>query len=161
MVIVAWRWIYGSWPSWKEIAAICVHDWGYWGCAEMDGEDGIRHPEFGATIADNLLGEEYGNLVRGHSKGYADRLGVALSKLYAPDKLSHVFELAPFYVLRTRLTGELGQYRGMLWGRKRVDDVDVSDANWFRVVRLRMARGGLNHAIETLAPNKLGEHRGR
>jgi len=28
--------------DWKEIICIFIHDWGYWFCADMDGEDGIN-----------------------------------------------------------------------------------------------------------------------
>lgn len=160
-VTLAWRWLYGAWPTWREALAIVLHDIGYWGCEEMDGADGTLHPERGARLADRLLGREYGDLIRGHSKGYADHAGLPLSRLYAPDKLSHVFEVACFYCLRTRFTGELAQYRGVLWGRPRHDDPEVSDAAWFRIIRARMARGGLEQAIRDIAPSKLGEHRGR
>ena len=89
MVILAWKWLYGTWPTWREFLAICIHDIGYIGVVEMDGPDGTMHPERGARIADTCLGAEYGALIRGHSKGYAEAVGVPLSKLYGPDKLSH------------------------------------------------------------------------
>lgn len=161
MVILAWRWLYGTWPTWREAIAICLHDVGYWGCEQMDGEDGTRHPELGARIARRLLGEGYDDLIRGHSKGYADIVGLPLSRMYGPDKLSHAFEAAWCYTLRTRLTGELQQYRGCLWNAARHDDLSVSDAEWFRVIRARMTRGGIAHALTIIAPNKLGEARGR
>lgn len=161
MVILAWRWLYGSWPTWQEAVAICLHDVGYAGCEEMDGEDGTRHPELGARIAENLLGEDYGELIRGHSKGYAELVGLPLSRLYGPDKLSHSFEFAACYTFRTRLTGELKQYRTTLHNAARHDDASVSDVEWFRIIRARMARGGIAQAISQIAPNGLGEHRGR
>ena len=162
LVTLAWRWLYGSWPSLRELAAIVLHDIGYAGCREMDGEDGTRHPELGARVADLWLGEDCGALIRGHSKGYAELAGVPLSKLYAPDKLSIVFEPARFYAWRTRLTGELGQYRAVSHGgAPRADNAAVSDREWFRVIRMRMARGGLSHAISVAAPDGLGSHRGR
>jgi hypothetical protein len=84
-----------------------------------------------------------------------------LSKLYPPDKLSHAFEYARCYTFRTRLTGELRQYRTNLWNSARHNDWSVSDVDWFHVVRARMVKGGLAHAISILAPDGLGEHRGR
>lgn len=162
MVVAAWRWLYGSWPSVRELAAICLHDVGYLGCEQMDGPDGTMHPEAGAALADRLLGRDMGDLIRGHSKGYAEAVGVPLSRLYGPDKVSHAFESVWLYVLRTRLTGEIRQYRAVAHGcAPRNDDPAVSDHEWFRVVRARMARGGIAAAIEVLAPHGLGEHRGR
>lgn len=161
MVTLAWRWLYGSWPTWRELACICLHDVGYAGCEQMDGDDGTLHPERGARIADRLFGKPFGDLIRGHSKGYADIAGVPLSKLYGPDKLSHAFEVSACYAFRTRLTGELQQYRGCLWNAARHDDPSVSDAEWFRVIRARMTRGGIAHALTITAPNGLGEARGR
>jgi len=159
-VALAWRWLYGQWPSLREALAIAVHDLGYLGVQEFDGEDGTRHPELGARIAGLLLGEEYAALVRGHSKGYAELVGAPLSRLYGPDKLSHAFEPAWFYVLRTRATGEIRQYRATAHGcAPRCDDPGVSDEAWFRVIRARMARGGISAVLEQVG--RLGEHRGR
>lgn len=157
---LAWRWLYGRWPTWREAVAIAVHDVGYLGCREMDGEDGVRHPELGARIAGALLGREYADLVRGHSKGYAELAGVPLSRLYAADKLAIAFEPAWLYLRRTRATGELAQYRTQNRGHAR-KDTDAPDEVWFRVVRARMVRGAMNYAIATLAPDGLGEARGR
>jgi hypothetical protein len=162
MVTAAWRWLYGAWPTLRELGAICLHDIGYAGCLEMDGPDGTGHPLLGAIVADFLLGEDMGDLIRGHSKGYAEAAGVPLSKLYGPDKLSHACEPTWLYVWRTRLTGEIRQYRAVSHGcAPRNDDPAVSDYEWFRVIRMRMARGGIDHAIGLTAPNGLGEHRGR
>lgn len=162
MVALAWRWVFGQWPTKKEFAAICLHDVGYFGCKEMDGDDGTKHPELGACFADVLLGKQYGDLIRGHSMGYVVMTGGQVSKLYVADKLSHVFEPAWLYTLRTRLTGELEQYRARgPGGAARRDDETVSDEEWFRVVRCRMARGGLSAALPIIAPNNIGADRGR
>jgi len=160
MVILAWKWLYGTWPTWREFLAICIHDIGYIGVVEMDGPDGTMHPERGARIADTCLGAEYGALIRGHSKGYAEAVGVPLSKLYGPDKLSHALEPSWLYVFRTRLTGEIRQYRSTAHGcAPRNDDSAVSDYEWFRVIRARMAKGGIQAMLDSVG--KLGEHRGR
>ena len=162
MVVAAWRYLYGSWPTWRELVAIGLHDLGYLGCREMDGPDGTMHPEAGARLADRMLGREYGDLIRGHSKGYAETIGVPLSRLYGPDKCSHAFESVRCYVLRTRLTGEIRQYRATTHGcAPRNDAPAVTDHEWFRVVRNRMIRGGTEAAVKAQAPDGLGLHRGR
>lgn len=162
MIALAWKWLYGSWPNPKEFLAICLHDIGYLGVKEMDGDDGTKHPELGAGIADIVLGKPYGDLIRGHSKGYAELIGVPLSKLYGPDKLSHAFEFVAFYTFRTRLTGELQQYKDVHHGcTPKFDNPQTPDQEWFQIVRARMAREGINAALEIIAPNGLGSHRGR
>jgi hypothetical protein len=162
MVALAWRWLYGQWPTPKELAAICLHDIGYWGVEQMDGHDGTMHPWKGAKLADRFLGPEYGDLIRGHSKGYVGLENIALSKLYAADKLAVAFEPSWLYCLRTRLSGELQQYRECgPGGAKRLDEEGIGDRQWFRIIRARMIRGGLSHAITLLAPEGIGSARGR
>ena len=164
MVAAAWKWLYGSWPTWREMIAICLHDVGYFGCKEMDGPDGTMHPELGASIATRLLGQEYGNLIRGHSKGYSECFDpqLPLSKLYGADKLSRAFEPLWWYAWRCRLTGEIAQYRSVSHGcTPRKDSPNTSDREWFRIIRMRMVRGGCDETIKMEAPNGLGEHRGR
>ena len=42
---IAWRKLYGSFPTDPRIwLAFVVHDWGYWGCPNMDGDEGKLHP---------------------------------------------------------------------------------------------------------------------
>ena len=162
-VVASWRWLYGSWPTWKEFVAICIHDIGYLGCEHMENGKGMLHPARGARIADRLLGKQYGDLIRGHSKGYAEAFGVPLSKMYPPDKLAIAFDTALFYTFRTRITGELEQYRtaGDAHHQPQEEDFKVPDDDWFRVVRSRMIRSGLDHALKITAPTGLGSLRGR
>lgn len=58
-VAVAWRKLYGKWPTFIESFCILVHDWGYWGCAEMDGEQGKQHPMRGSWIASRWAARYY------------------------------------------------------------------------------------------------------
>jgi hypothetical protein len=127
-VWLAWRRLYGC-PSWRECVCIVVHDWGYWGCAEMDGPCGSLHPKRGATIARNLFGEKYAQLVMWHSRSLARRFGTEPSKLCWPDKLSMIYDPQWFYLIRARLSGELAEYRE---NAARVGFVAIteSDAVW-------------------------------
>ncbi len=44
-VALAWRRLYGRWPRDPRIwLAFVVHDWGYWGCSNLDGAEGKLHP---------------------------------------------------------------------------------------------------------------------
>ena len=50
MVAMAWVKLFG-WPWDPRVwMAFFVHDLGYWGCPNMDGPEGKKHPEVGARI---------------------------------------------------------------------------------------------------------------
>lgn len=135
----AWIALYGRWPTWREAVCIVIHDWGYWFTSNMDGEEGERHPEFGARIAGRLFGRKYHDLVLYHSRHYVKRenerrtrwaelknaclaaIGktsirmepamVKPSPLCWADKLSICYDPPWFYLLRARLSGEIKEYR--------------------------------------------------
>lgn len=128
-VIRAWRHLYGRWPTLDEAICIFVHDWGYWGCSNMDGAEGRRHPETGAAWAfvlvalrhwlccraEETLGkraEAAEGMTLYHSSHYARLNGTQPSALYLPDKVSILFEPRWFYLLRARLSGEIYEYIG-------------------------------------------------
>lgn len=46
-VLYAWVKLYGL-PTWRELVAIIIHDWGYWGSPNMDGPEGELHPIWAA-----------------------------------------------------------------------------------------------------------------
>lgn len=141
-VLFAWITLYGL-PNYRELICIFIHDWGYWGCSEMDGDEGSMHPEFGAEIARYLFGPEYEDLCLCHSRHYAKAHGMMPSKLCYADKLSIAYDPMSFYLLRARLTGELRLYReesdksGLL--RK-----DKPDAEWFMWIRAHLVAMGIS-----------------
>lgn len=126
-VIRAYRAVHGVWPQFDECLCILVHDWGYWGCENMDGAEGRKHPEVGATWAWFLVAfrnwlcfrseevmmeraEAAYELTLYHSSHYARLNGAKPSALYLPDKASILFEPRWFYLLRARLSGEVHEY---------------------------------------------------
>ena len=109
-VFIAWVWLYGAWPSWKELIAIVIHDWGYWGKPDMDGTEGETHPVWAADWMSRCFGPEMGDLCLLHSRHYCRQLGKAPSRLCWADKLSLSFEPRWFYLLRARRSGELLEY---------------------------------------------------
>lgn len=106
----AWRHLYGA-PTWRECVCIVIHDWGYWGCPNMDGPEGELHPYVGAALAQDLFGPEYHELVLGHSRYLAKKMGWQPSRLCWADKLSMAYEPTWFYLIRARLSGEILEYR--------------------------------------------------
>jgi len=117
VVALAWRKYYGRWPQDKaEWVSIIVHDWGYWGCDDMDGATGRDHPLRGCEIAwdilksDRAARQKAATLCLGHSSNFAMSRGEPVSDLYAPDKLSILFEPRWFYLLRGFASGEIWEY---------------------------------------------------
>lgn len=129
-VALAWRRLYGSWPRHPAIwLAILVHDWGYWGCPNMDGPEGKGHPDLGATLVERAFPDwvphehatpgrlfyyqSWHTWTACHSRSYARGLGFGQppSPLQAPDKLATA--LLPVWLLGTlyALSGEWREYK--------------------------------------------------
>ena len=87
LVYIAWVKIYHSYPNWKETICILLHDIGYVNQDFLDGPYDI-HPELGAKICLKLFGSEYYRLCLLHSRDYAKRHMVNISKLGYADKYS-------------------------------------------------------------------------
>lgn len=104
-------------PSWWQTVAIVTHDISYWGCADMDGPEGINHPRGGAAIAARICGlfsperafDAYFFSLY-HSSNFARLHGATPSDLYLPDKVSILMEPKWWYLFRARLSGELTEY---------------------------------------------------
>lgn len=139
VVYRAWRQLYGRRPAWREAVCILVHDWCYWRSPNMDGEEGERHPEYGARLAGWLFGPEYHDLVLYHSRHYARRHGAAPSPLCWADKLSILFDPPWFYLLRARLAGELQEYRQQA-ARAGFVPLSATDREWFEALRAHLTR---------------------
>lgn len=129
-VLFGWVKLYG-WPNWKELICIIIHDWGYWGCPNMDGNEGENHPKWAAWKAFRLLsfinyptkcpkpwlwmrefgeGTKYYNLCLYHSRFYAKKLQAEPSKLCWADKLGTSLMPAWLWVFLSGLSGEQQEY---------------------------------------------------
>jgi hypothetical protein len=111
LVWLAWVRLYRSLPTWRESVCILLHDIGYWGCNDMDGDQGSRHPELGAAIASHLFGEDARKLVLFHSRFTANLYGEPVSRLCAPDKLVLFLYPAWLYTFLATLSGECKEYQ--------------------------------------------------
>lgn len=121
-VWIAWRRLYKTRPPYPAIVAFVVHDWGYWGCPNMDGLEGIGHPERGAKMMYRWFDRGarldhpdrvpfWFNFTAGHSRSYAKQMGIQTSVLMNADKLAtHLYPLW-LYALMVWLTGEYIEYR--------------------------------------------------
>ena len=109
-VFIGWWRLYGfPWDPRLWIAFV-IHDWGYWGCPNMDGPEGKKHPIWAAVFMDRWFGAEWGIFCLLHSRSIANKYDVPPSRLCAADKLA--FPLMPswLYLMMARATGELSEY---------------------------------------------------
>jgi hypothetical protein len=145
----AWRELYGKRPDFWETVAIIVHDWGYWGCDNMDDAEGEQHPIVGARIIHWLYlrthpgcvrtllqyfsvvakGWTLYHLVRYHSRYLAAKEQIQPTPLCWADKLSMRFDPSWFYLLRGKLSGEIKQYR--ISARHKVS-LSLPDSAWLK-----------------------------
>ncbi len=130
LVTIAWVRLYHSFPSWKEMFCILIHDLGYWGKPSLKDADGDTHPQLGANIAGKLLGPEWRDFILGHSSFYVIRNGINPSKLLAPDKYFHCMIPLWFYKFLAVPTGEFKHYRELRHARQ-VSGLNETDAAWW------------------------------
>lgn len=135
-VYAAWAKLYGWTLDPVVITSFIVHDWGYWGKENMDGEDGKEHPRLGAKIMHWLFDDhnylsvcpyhydqpchkskdwycrcfKWHDFSLYHSRSIAKQDEVKPSKLCAADKLASALMPWWIYVPLTTLTGEIKEY---------------------------------------------------
>lgn len=108
-VLTAWIKIFKCLPSTKETICIIVHDIGYITQTSIDGSDN-RHPELGARMCGRAFGSEYFDFCIAHSRDYAKKRGVPLSKLGYADKASVLVYPDAFFKILIKVGGEAQEY---------------------------------------------------
>jgi hypothetical protein len=106
----AWHRQYGFPLDPRLWVAFVVHDWGYWGKADMNGPEGSEHTEFGGVVMGRLFGPEWGDFARYHSRERAMRDGRAPSLLCIADKLAIAETPTWMYLILSHLSGEIHEY---------------------------------------------------
>lgn len=120
-VALAWWKLYGFPLDPRLWVAFFVHDLGYIGKPNMDGPEGERHVELGASIIHWLFDKRYGKRCRRqslhwhnfclyHSRFYAKRDGAHHSRLCVADKFAIVLTPVWLYLPMVRATGEIYEY---------------------------------------------------
>lgn len=108
-VAVAWTKLYGFPFDPRLWIAFFVHDLGYIGKPNMDGEEGETHVELGAKIM-SIFGKKWSEFSMYHSRYYAKKHGANPSKLCFADKLSFSYTPAWLYLPMVNATGEIKEY---------------------------------------------------
>lgn len=123
-VAYAWWKLYGFPFDPHLWVAFFVHDLGYIGKPDMDGEEGETHPYFGARIMRKLFDKDVNfpkykkvigcclwyEFTLYHSRFLAKKHEKNYSKLCVADKLAIAITPAWLYLPMVRLTGEIKEY---------------------------------------------------
>ena len=117
-------WALGQFPWDPRLwAAFFLHDLGYLFTENMDGPEGEEHVHLGANIMGLLFGGWWADFTLRHSRYWAKRNGVSVSKLCYADKLA--FAMTPGWLIPSygpsdgrawRVHGEVARSAGWLWG---------------------------------------------
>lgn len=91
--------------------AFFIHDLGYWGKPNMDGEEGEYHPLWAATLMLNWFGPVWYWFMLLHSRFLAKAVCCTPSALCWADKLA--LSVTPWwlYLPMVKMTGEIREYR--------------------------------------------------
>jgi hypothetical protein len=111
-VLLAWWRLYGFPLDPRIWIAALIHDWGYWGSPNIDGERGKQHPQWAAFVMWHLFGYKWYEFCLYHSRYWAKRHDRPMSKLCVADKLAFCFAPKWLYLPLIRLTGEIEEFLG-------------------------------------------------
>lgn len=156
-VTMAWITLFKQRPNWREMICIIIHDWGYWGCPNLDGEEGEKHPEWAAKWAAKNLDvprhkklwhtprgyehlHEYHDLCLYHSRHYAKNHNAEPSKLCWVDKYCIKYDPWWFYLARVCLSGEIKELR---WNNRDYCSLSCTNREWFVYVQALMIKVAL------------------
>lgn len=145
-VLCAWLILYKKFPKFHELAAIITHDLGYLGLPNMDGTEGEQHPEIMANwFTNNYNCKMIANEILGHSRFYARKNNIPLSKLFKADKLSIVLYPHWLYLLLANLSGEIHEYMklGKTGKYYNVPKISKTQIQWLIETKAHMPLMGL------------------
>lgn len=109
-VAYSWWKLYGFPFDPRLWVAFFVHDLGYIGKPNMDGDEGEMHPFYGAFVMGALFGRKWFEFSLYHSRFLAKKLGGQPSKLCIADKLAIAVTPAWLYLPMVNWTGEIHEY---------------------------------------------------
>ena len=107
---VAW-WALYKFP-WDPRLWACffLHDLGYLGSPNMDGREGEEQVHLGAKIIGLFFGKSWATFTLRHSRYWAKKHGVSVSRLCYADKLAFAMTPSWLYLPMARATGEIAEY---------------------------------------------------
>jgi hypothetical protein len=90
--------------------AFFVHDLGYFAARDVEGPEGEEHVHLGARIMGVLCGPKWAEFTLRHSRHWAKKHGVGVSRLCYADKLAFAITPAWLYLPMAAASGELREY---------------------------------------------------
>ena len=142
-----------SFPLW---VSFFVHDFGYIGKPNMDGEEGEQHPKWGARLMGKLFGAPWEEFTLFHSRYFAKSAGQQPSKLCCADKMAIALTPSWLYLPMVRATGEIREYMAHatyrheenphITARERAALISDNELDWHTGVREYCARWAVAHA---------------
>jgi len=136
-VALAWWKLYGFPADPRLWVAFFVHDLGYWGKPNMDGDEGEKHPYWGACLMGFLFGQRWFEFTLHHSRFLAKRNGAQYSKLCVADKYSFLLTPRWIYLSMVNWSGEIREYMGLIKEGKYAEEwqkLPVHQKDWHQQV---------------------------
>lgn len=112
----------------------------------MDGEEGEKHPYWGARVMGNLFGKKWYYFTLLHSRYLSKKLSMKPSRLCIADKLAIALTPHWLYLPMVRATGEIYEYlsiaaSGSRDGFDKEDEsVEANQLRWYLGVQRYMRR---------------------
>lgn len=109
-VAFAWWKLYGfPWDP-RLWFSFFLHDIGYIGKPNMDGDEGELHPYRGACVMGALFGKKWFDFTLYHSRFLSKKNGAQYSRLCVADKLAIAITPVWLYLPMVKATGEIKEY---------------------------------------------------
>ena len=109
-VAKGWSSLYGfPWDP-RLWLAFFLHDVGYLGCRDVEGPEGEEHVRLGARVMGALCGATWAEFTLRHSRHWAKKHGVGVSRLCYADKVAFAITPAWLYLPMAAASGELREY---------------------------------------------------
>lgn len=112
-IIIAWVLLYKKVPKFWQLVCIFIHDIGYFGMNHLTADTNENHTELGAKIGYRLFGFKAWLFIVGHSRKDAEKYGVPLSELEAPD--DYVWVIMPLWLISLLQYLEGSKINAYLW----------------------------------------------
>lgn len=138
-VTLAWKQLYGTWPSLQELVCIWLHDLGYIGKNYITNKSNAGHADLGAWIAYKLFDYCGWCLVMGHSSEAQKKWCIDESKLALPDDWS--WAIAPLWWMRWNKWVEGFKVEPLVWKQAMRDKVLTGDKRSGTELSHRLQRG--------------------
>lgn len=144
-VAAAWIKLYGFPYDPRLWLAFFVHDLGYIGKPNMDGEEGELHPYLGAHIM-GIFGHKWFEFTLYHSRFLAKKNHAQYSKLCVADKLAIAITPAWLYLPMVKMTGEIKEYMKDA-ERNSNGTIKYQDSayDWYRAVQIYVHKWAYEH----------------